>query len=254
VGPIDWAAIIGAASWVPQVTGWVSRKLTRPALRVIPSSFPEIGYTGFGPIFNLSCAISAEKKDAIIERVTAILEHERGQKMDLTWVQLSETFSEFRGSPGQSELVGKSQAAIALKISTLLLAEKVIGFNDLAFQAAVRAQEAVVTDRLDFLRKGRADAAQEMLRSKEFADLVALWERHFPWQEGRYKAEVELRIAGIAKAARHRLEFALSPSDVERLRQNLAEIRHFREELITSPAKFSDYKWNWVYPPFQVRM
>src|SRR5437867_4178650 len=92
--PLDWVAIVGAAAWIPQVLGWAARKLTEPSLRLVTGIAPEIGYTSFGPIFNLTCAISAERKDAIIERVSCTLEHERGQRLRLSWARLSETFSQ----------------------------------------------------------------------------------------------------------------------------------------------------------------
>ena len=247
---LDWAAVIGAAAWVPQVVGWVSRKLTQPSLRLVPSSAPEVGYTTYGPILNLTCAISAEKKDAIIERITATLEHQRGQKINLTWTTLSETFSQIRGPEGTTE-VGKNQPAIALKVGTLVLAEKLIGFNDLAFQEQVRTHTAVAAERLSFLRDSDPNPEQELLKSKEFADLVALWERHFPWQEGQYAVRIEIRVVGVARPTTHTLYFSLSANDVQRLRQNLAEIKRYEQELVAPPSGPLKYNWNWLYPPFR---
>src|SRR5438552_1401956 len=118
MGPIEVAAIIGAASWVPQVTSWITGKVTQPILRVIPSRVPEIGYSGVGPVFNLTCSILVDKKDAIIDRATVTVEHERGQQVHLTWALLTETFSEYRG--GRYDQIGKSQLAIALTVSPRL--------------------------------------------------------------------------------------------------------------------------------------
>ena len=247
---LDWAAIIGAAAWLPQVTSWVARRLATPTLRLVPSPAPEIGYTTFGPIFNLTCAISAERKDAIIERIRATLKHERGQEINLTWTTLDETFSQIRSPEGTAQVV-KNQPAIALKVGTLILAERSIGFNDLLFQDQVRAQTAVAGDKLSFARtSGTPNPEQDLLRSKEFADLIALWERHFPWQEGRYTVQIEIRIVGVPKPTTQPLFFSVSANDVMRLRQNLAEIRRYEEELVVPPGIEQTYKWNWVYPQF----
>lgn len=223
--------------------------MTRPLLRVIPSRVPEIGYSGVGPVFNLTCSVLAEKKDAIVDRATVTLEHERGQKVNLNWALLTETFSEYRG--GRYDQIGKSQLAIALTVTTRIPVDRIIGFNDLAFQESVRAQSNVVNERLSFLRRSRPDAADEVLRSKEFADLVELYERRFPWQEGRYTAHLEMRMVGVPGVARQLFSFALSATDVESMRQNFTEIRRYQQELIAPPAKPSDYKWNWIYPPFR---
>ncbi|HEU5403855.1 MAG TPA: hypothetical protein VFU86_21040, partial [Terriglobales bacterium] len=129
---LDWVAIVGAAAWVPQVFGWVARRLATPRLRLIPGRSPEIGYTSLGPIFNLSCAISAERKDAVIERVTATITHQNGQVTAFRWMTLSETLSQVRSQEGIAE-VGKNQSAVALKVNTLVLTEKQIGMQEQDF-------------------------------------------------------------------------------------------------------------------------
>jgi hypothetical protein len=249
--PLDWAAVIGAAAWVPQVGGWLARKFTRPVLTVTLNRAPEIGYTSFGPVFNLTCAISAEKKDAIVQRMTLRLDHERGHHIDLSWVILSESFSQFRGSTSQSELTGKSQVAIALKVSTLLLTEKTIGFNDLEFQARAASALTPIAERLAFLRKNQADAANQVLASKDFADVIALWDHTFPWQEGRYDGHLALWSLGSARPAVHRLAFKLRAADIERLKANLTGIRQYQEQLVKEPGKTFDYPWNWIYPVYE---
>ncbi|MDP1859734.1 MAG: hypothetical protein Q8K82_13760 [Gemmatimonadaceae bacterium] len=210
---------------------------------------PEVGYTTFGPIFNLPCAISADNKDAIIERMTVVLEHARGQKINLTWARLSETFSEIRGPEGTSE-VGKNQPAIALKVGTLVLAEKIIGFNDSAFQTEVRSLTAVAVDRYAFLRGSTQTAGADLVSSKEFADLIGLWERHFPWQEGVYSAVLQIHIVGVAHPTEFVLAFALSSSDVKLLRDNLPDVARYERELVIPPEGAQKYNWRWVYPRF----
>ena len=116
----DWIAIVGAAAWVPQLVGWIVRRLATPRIRVIPGRSPEIGYTSFGPIFNLPCAISVARKDAIVERITATVTHQNGQSTEFRWTSLSETFSQVRSAEGLTE-VGRNQPAVALKVSTLVL-------------------------------------------------------------------------------------------------------------------------------------
>jgi hypothetical protein len=249
VNTTDWIAIVGAAAWLPQALGWIMRRVTRPLVRIVPHHSPEIGFTSFGPIFNLTCAISADRKDAVIERMTASLAHERGQKLELVWSTLNETISQIRSPSGTAE-VGKNQPAIALKVSTLVLAEKAIGFQDRAFRDEVEQQTGIVAERMSFLQKSNSDPGGETLKSKEFADLVEIWERRFCWQEGRYAASIGIRIAGVKKPTVRVLSFRLSQTDVERLRRNVPEVRRWENDLVIPPPEPTTYTWNWVYPTF----
>lgn len=246
---LDWAAIIGAAAWIPQIAGAIARKLAVPKLRLVPSNAPEIGFTSLGPIFNLTCAISAERKDAIIERMTATVEHANGQKIEFTWTRLNELLSEIRGPESTAE-VSKSQQAIALKVGTLVLAEKSIGFHDLAFQEQVRLTTAPAAERLAFLRESSSEAESTFLTTKEFADLVSLWERQFPWREGKYVACVRIHIVDVVAPTEVVLQFELSAHEVKRLRSNCEEIAQYQRDLVSGESSKRLYNWDWVYPPF----
>ena len=104
---------------------------------------------------------------------------------------------------------------------------------------------------LAFLRSNaHANPEQETLDSKEWADLLALWDRHFPWQEGRYTARIDINIVGVKRLTTRLLYFRLSANEIQRLRGNLAEIKRYEQELIRIPAEPSMYTWNWVYPSF----
>lgn len=249
----EWASIVGAAAWVPQVVGWVGRFFTKPILRVIPSRAPEIGYTSLGPIFNLNCAISAERKDGIIERITAQLTHERGQNMEFYWISLNETFSQVRSAQGIAE-VTKNQHAIALKVGTLVLTEKQIGMQERSFDQEAMLLINVLTDQHNHLKSTHPQEYQNLtLKSKEFADFIAFAKKRFSWQEGSYSVRLELRIAGVKEPTIQMFHFKLTKNDVERLKQNLNEIERYIRDIILPPAEGStpNYSWNWAYPPFK---
>lgn len=247
----DWIAIVGAASWVPQVTRWVARKFTKPKVRVIPARAPEIGYTSLGPIFNLPCAISADRKDAVIERITARVTHERGEVTEFYWTSLNETFSQVRSAEGVAE-VTKNQPAVALKVSTLVLTEKQIGMQERAFDQEWRVLMSELTDLHNHLKRTQPQDYQNLtLKSKQFADLMAFAKKRFVWQEGRYTVALELRLAGVKDATVERFQFTLTKNDVERLYQNLDEIERYVHDLIQPPVGGSHAdRWNWSYPPF----
>lgn len=250
MGAFEWIAIIGAAAWVPQVVGWVTRHFVKPKVRVIPSLTPEIGYTTFGPIFNLTCAISAERKDAVIERMTAIVTHERGHSAAFQWTTLNETVSQLKTTEGIAE-VSKNQLAIALKVSTLVLSEKQIAMQERTFEEDTRIHMNAVMDLYNHLKKTEPNDYQERtLKSKEFADLIDFSKKRFTWQDGNYTVELQLRIAGVKDATIQRFEFALSKNDVERLHQNLDEVEKYAQDVILPPDPPRQYIWNWAYPRF----
>ncbi len=79
-----------------------------------------------------------------------------------------------------------------------------------------------------------------------------LYNERFPWQEGAYAVEVELRIAGVKEPTKQNFSFRLTSGDVQRLHQNLDEVERYVRELIQPPAAAAsiNYHWNWVYPHF----
>jgi hypothetical protein len=249
----EWIALVGAAAWIPQVVGWVAGALARPRVRVIPSRAPEIGYTTYGPIFNLTCAISAARKDAVIERITALVTHERGQSTTFTWVTLNETFSQVRGPEGVTE-VGKNQPAVALKVSTLVLTEKQIGMQEPAFDEGRNDRLAPLVELHNHLKKAHpADYAERTRASKEFADLVDFAKRNMPWQAGRYSVRLTLHLAGVKHPTEQTFGFVLTNPDIERLEQNKDEAERYFIELVAPPPGEAEpkYHWNWIYPPFE---
>lgn len=249
MGVFEWIAILGAAAWVPQVAGWISRALVKPRLKVIPSNAPEIGFSSLGPIFNLTCAISAEKKDGIIERITARVRHERGHTNEFKWATLNEVFSQVRSTEGIAE-VSKNQPAIALKVSTLVLTEKQIAMQEVSFEQDSRPLVQAVMAHHDFLRKSDPDYRRKTIGSAAFDALMTFARHRFPWQEGNYTVALELRIAGVIEPTVQTFHFSLTASDVDRLRANLDEINRYTNDLVEAPDPLPVYQWNWVYPPF----
>lgn len=251
MGAFEWAAAIGAAAWLPQVITWIAKWFAKPKLKIIPSNTPEVGYTSFGPIFNLTCAIAAERKDAVVERVSVSLRHERGQKSLFIWESLNETFSQIRSTKGFAE-ISKNQPAIALKVSTLILTEKQIGMRETTFQDEIRPYITALSDHQSFLKKTQADYQQGTIGSKEFADLVELYKRRFTWQEGRYHVTAELRIAGVKEPTKQDFVFSLSAGEIDKLKQNLDEIERYIRDTVQQPLDGdTQYNWNWQYPPFE---
>jgi len=108
--PEEIAAYIGAAAWAPQIIAWLYKALIRPKLRVVPGQFGEVGFTNYGPIFNVRMAFFVENHDLIIDGIDITLRHTDGESHEFRWAGLGETFSEITDSSGKKQIVSKDQA------------------------------------------------------------------------------------------------------------------------------------------------
>src|SRR5262249_33930948 len=115
---------IGAAAWLPQIATWLYRWFAKPILNISIERTVEIGFTSFGPIFNLRMAFSVDRKDLIIEGFELDLVHQDGEKRTFRWEGVQEDLGETRDAVGirQGSLT-RHQKPIALKIGTVLLVE-----------------------------------------------------------------------------------------------------------------------------------
>jgi hypothetical protein len=128
--PAEIAAYIGAAAWLPQIATWAYRKFVQPAVTIVPDKYAEVGFTPFGPIFNVRMAFSTENKDLIVDGFELLLRHSDGDTRTLRWSGLSETFSEITDAAGNRQVVSRDQTPIALKIGTESLIEKFVRFQE----------------------------------------------------------------------------------------------------------------------------
>lgn len=253
--PTDWIAIVGAAAWLPQIGSWAYRLLVKPELRLIPGPSPEVGFTSLGPIFNLTCALSASKKDAIVEKMTAELRHERGEQRLLTWALLNETFSELRNAAGEHAEFSKRQPAIALKVSTSLLSEKLICFQDSALGEEIRLLGNAATDTYQHFRRTDPEQAGVLsLKSKEHAAYIALFRRHQFWKPGKYDVTVRAYLADVKRPAVRQMSFTLSADDAAKLNANIALIEQVAFDVAhNAPAEQrQSVYWSWSNPQLDV--
>ena len=248
-------AVIGAAAWLPQIISWIANLIVRPKLQFVPEEISEIGYTSFGPIFNQSFAISTSNKDALIERITIALVHESGAKHEFWWKFLDERGPEITSlNTGERAEWRKNQPAIALKVSTLGLAEKKIGFQDLAYQGKVMALLQKYQEIESHLEKTKPqDYLNEAVKSKEFLDLTEYIKSGFYWIEGKYDVYLYVYEASLKKPHIEHFKFELSKANIEQLEKNIKITQdHFRD-LVSFKGKEKErpiYSWRWINPVF----
>lgn len=247
----DVAAWIGAAAWAPQIAGWVYRRFVTPLVRIIPEKRVSIGFTNYGAIFNLRVAISSDRLDAVLDQISVTLEHEGGDRHEFAWISLRETFSQIVDEQGGKQTVERDQPAIALKVSTALLSEKFVLFQEPSYHAARQPVFDRLLEAHNHLRTTSPAFQQETLKSKEFFDLIQFNQGRFWWQVGTYTVRFAIRSPNRAKLNSNTYKFTLLKADVDALRGNLEQLRVDMEDRVLAGSAGHTNRpvfWAWREP------
>lgn len=244
------AAYIGAAAWLPQIAAWIYRSVVRPVVTLVPEETVQIGFTSYGPIFNLQLALASSRVDAIIDGIHLLVRHADGESRSFRWYGLNETFSEVRDMTGnRQQTVGRDQIPIALKIGTASLVEKFVRFQVPRYHEVDRQLIAALLAHFNYLKRTDPDYVQKTLQSRELAEVLQARRQAFWWKPGQYDVTVQLSSLAPVKFPKGRLQFTLTSADVERLRQNIDIVRLEIENVIKSnlpDSQASPVNWNWA--------
>lgn len=250
----EFAAYLGAAAWAPQIASWVYRYYVKPHILLVPDRTVDIGFTNLGPIFNLRIAISADRKDAIIDSIAINLRHEDGEVRKFSWANVSETFSQIRDSSGNRQTISKDQSAIALKIGTESLIEKFIHFQEPKFYQNTQSYLDELLAYFNFLKAKDPDFVQKTLESKQYHEWVEAHKNSFWWRKGEYSVEIRLGSPKKITFENFKFKFKLNDGDIDALRGNLKELDVEFENMVKSNLpdyQFKSVNWNWRHLPFE---
>jgi hypothetical protein len=247
----DIAAYVGAAAWLPQIASWIYSRFTTPQVLVVPEKQAELGYTSVGPIFNIRLALSAERKDVVLDSLEAVLIHQDGETHRLAWTGMRENLSEISDAAGHRQVVEKDQPAIALKLTTVSLVEKFVRFQDLTHQETQRRLHNDLIAKWAFLKDKDTNYQDQLLKSNELQKLLELFERDFGWKPGRYTVEFRARSPQKFTMQPNRFAFELMPHDVSALHDNLGTVKKEYENLIRAGSvgyEPNPINWTWRNP------
>lgn len=248
--PEEIAAYIGAAAWLPQIATWIYRKLVQPVVTIVPDKYAEVGFTSFGPIFNVKMAFSAETKDLIVDGFELLLRHSDGDVRTLRWSGLSETFSEITDAAGNRQVVSRDQTPIALKIGTESLIEKFVRFQEPRYHETDRPVTLQLIAHFNFMKQSNpADYVDKTLSSKELFSVLETRQKSFWWKPGRYEMTLKLSSPKKFRITQSQFYFDLTSVDIDRLKQNVATLDNELRNIISS--NLPDFKkqplnWNWA--------
>lgn len=248
--PEEIAAYIGAAAWFPQIATWLYRSIVRPKLRVVPDQFAEVGFTTFGPIFNVRMAFFVENRDMIIEDVEFIVRHQDGESRSFRWAGLGETFSEITDSSGNKQIISRDQSPIAIKVSTQTLLEKFVRFQEPRFHQSDKPTTQTLVAHFNYLKQQSPDTfVADVLASKELFTVLEGRQKWFWWKPGHYELILNPRSPQKFKLVDTSFSFELSTVDVDHLKKNLVILETEIRNLISS--NLPDYtalpiNWQWA--------
>lgn len=248
--PDEIAAYIGAAAWLPQIIILIYLTTLKPKLRIIPDQTAQVGFTSYGPIFNVRMAFFVEKRDLIIDGIDIIVQHEGGEVREFRWSGLGETFSEITDSAGHKQIISKDQTPIAIKVVTQSLIDKFVRFQEPQFHNADGSTTRALVSHFNFLkRKAPNGFVPQVLESKEYFSVVEQRQKWFWWKPGRYELKLKPSSPQKFELINATFAFELHEVEVDLLRQNVpiidTEIRNTIMSNIpnTDPEQFT---WQWA--------
>lgn len=248
--PEEIAAYLGAAAWLPLILAWIYRAVIKPRLRVVPNQTAEVGFTSFGPIFNVRMAFFVENRDLIIDGIDLVVRHEGGEERLFRWAGLGETFSEITDSAGNRQIVSKDQTPIAIKVVTQSLLEKFVRFQEPSFHAADGPTTRALVSHFNFLKQKSPETfVPQVLESKEYFSVVEQRQKWFWWKPGRYELTLRPTSPQKFKLVGAKFAFELQDVDVDLLRRNVPIVNTEIRNVIMSnvpDTKPDQITWQWA--------
>lgn len=245
----DIVAYLGAAAWIPQIIGWFYNLFTKPVVTIIPEKAVSIGYTTFGPIFNLRLSINVDKKDTLVDFLGVEICHENGAKHNFEWIGMTEFFSEVKNNSGENQIIQRDIIPISIKLNTLSLTERFFRFQDSAFIKSNKIELDALTEVQQYMRRQNKNYHDDFLKSKKFEDYLKFNRAKFFWQAGKYTAIFDVRSPTAIKFKKKFFKFELSQDNVDMLKHNLEEVKTDIECIIKKPdlPDFDGHPGNWMW-------
>jgi hypothetical protein len=255
IKPEELAAYIGAAAWLPQIAAWIYRAIVKPKLRVVPDQFAQVGFTSYGPIFNVRMAFFVENRDLIIDGIELNVTHEDGEGRVFRWAGLGETFSEITDAAGNKQIVSKDQTPIAVKVVVQAFLERFVRFQEPRFHEVDAVATRALVGQFNFLKQKSSDSfVPEALASRDFFAVIDERQKGFHWKPGQYDVSLKPSSPQKFNLVDATFSFELSAEDIEHLRKNLLVIDTELRNVISS--NLQDYTqmpvhWQWANVPMQ---
>lgn len=220
--PIDllgWAALIGAAAWVPIAWQWIERRFSKPVLDIVIGNVGEVGYNTISTILNLQIAIRARKKPALVTSLQLLLTHENGKRIKLRWHSLSEVLSHAESSTGDHAAYTRDVPATAVQVlpNSDVIRQKVL-CNDIDQQIEANDLSGELAVRLD---RAQNATEEQVLQMDEYVNLQEHYREGYPWEAGKYNGELQITVHELKTLVVEKFSIEMTNGNVNHLRGNL---------------------------------
>lgn len=246
---IDWIAILGALAWSPHLISIVRSYLTKPEVRVITQKIAEIGFTTYGPIFNMRIAFSVKNHDVVISNFRAKITHESGEEKLYEWQGLKQQVMKMHTNDG-SIPYEKENSVLAIKLNQREVEERIIQCQEVSFMIGKRDIEDKALKRLSFDREQENYDPKVFLKCQESIDVYNYIKHAFSWKSGKYKVVFELESPEKFNIVDNEYEFTLMPMDIEELEKNKESIEqdYLNSFIKQEDPDYKEVRWNWRNP------
>ncbi|OEE64141.1 hypothetical protein A1OS_02240 [Enterovibrio norvegicus] len=247
---IDWVAIFGALAWTPHLISTIKSYFTKPEVRIITQRIAEIGFTTYGPIFNMRIAFSVKNRDVVISNFRVRVTHESGEEKTYEWQGLRQQVMKMHTNDGPIPYE-KENSVLAVKLNQSDVEERIIQCQEVSFVAGKRAVEDKAIKKLSYDREQDGFDPLTFLKSQDALDIFNYIKHAFSWKAGKYKVVFELESPESFKLVDNEYEFSLLPIDIEELdrNKNFIEQDYINALVGKDNESFKQVYWNWRNPP-----
>jgi len=247
-------AVLGALAWLPHLISLAKSYLTKPEVRIFTQKSAEIGFSTYGPIFNMRIAFFVKNHDLVIFNFKINVTHESGEEKVYEWRVLRQQLLQMHTSEG-SIPYEKENSVLAFKLNQKEIEERIIQCQDISFIAGKKAIEDKAIKRLSFDIEQEGFDAIEFLDCQEMLDVYSYIKHGFSWKAGKYKVVFQIETPESFNLVDNEYEFTLMPIDIEVLEKNKDSIKqeHINRFAGENHEKHKVIAWNWRYPTLYIK-
>lgn len=246
---IEWIAIVGALAWLPHLISVIKNYFTESEVRIITQKIAEIGFTTFGPIFNMRVAFSVKNRDLVISNFTIKVKHESGEEQLFEWQGIKQQLYKMTTIDGPIPYE-KESSVLAIKLNQKEIEEKSIQCQAVSFIDRRKDLEDKAIKKLVFEKSQEHFDPMDFLKCQESKDMYNYTKHSFSWKAGNYKVVYEIKSPEKFTLVGNKYEFNLNSIDIEELEANKDKIEqdYINAFYSKEDEEYKEVSWNWKNP------
>lgn len=246
---MDLLAILGASAWTPFLFEKIKQGMTKPKVRIITHRNVEIGFTTYGPIFNIRLAFAVEHKDIVVSDLKIKIKHESGDERVFEWQGITQQVGKMTMPDAGVMPFEKEHSVLAIKLNQKDIEERSIRCQETSFILSKQEHELNALKKLTYLKAEEKYDVDSFLREPEMTDLYSFNKHAFPWKQGKYTVTIEIQSPEKFIITDNIRDFVLTPLDVEELEKNKDFLELDYKRILTGiNAEDKQIKWFWRNP------